>query len=146
VLLAQSPDHLSRAQDDNEAENQLLGEFGQFKELDQALPTPEATLELDQSSGGDGQDQDQYSMPRGWQPISLDQEAPDRSTNNAPRRGEINSQLDQGNIITEGRRSRRLPGAYAPSFMSLIRLRAADKPLDGGYRLHHDQLPPPLKR
>jgi hypothetical protein len=72
MLLAQSSDHLSRAQDDNEAENRLLGEFGQFKELDQVLPTPEATLELDQSSGGDGQDQDQYSMPRGWQPVSLD--------------------------------------------------------------------------
>jgi hypothetical protein len=152
MISAQASAPLSRIQEDDQAENQPLSQLDQSKETDQALPTPEATPEPDQSSGGDDhdqdqdQDQDEYVMPRGWQPISQDQEIPDRVINNAPRREEVSSQVDQNNIITEGRRTRRLPGAYATSFMDVIRSSESDELSVGGRRLHRDQLPPPPKR
>jgi hypothetical protein len=46
--------------------------------------------------------QPNMSIPRGWQPIGEDQEAPNRVSNNALRREEISSQLDQGsNLVHE---------------------------------------------
>jgi hypothetical protein len=133
-----------------EAENQLIGELQQqeqtrrdFSKGYQGLPSPEETPEPDQNDQSDQNDQNDQaedassSMPRGWQPIGEHQEAPDRVSNNAPRREEINSQLDQGNIIA-GRRTR-MPGAYVTSFMSAI----GDQPKQ---RLHREQLPPPPKQ
>jgi hypothetical protein len=82
--------------------------------------------------------QPNMSIPRGWQPIGEDQEAPNRVSNNALRREEISSQLDQGSIIP-GKRTRRWPGAYVISFMRSVR----DTPKQ---KLHCNQLPQPPKR
>jgi len=135
----------------DEAEDQLICELRQQEKERQdlskgfqGLPSPEETPEPDQSDQSDQNDQNDQAeitsspMPRGWQPIREDQEAPDRVSNNAPRRDEISSQLDQGNIIPS-RRTRRMPGAYVTSFMSAI----GDQPKQ---RLHREQLPPPPKR
>jgi hypothetical protein len=104
-------------------------------------PEPEETPESDQSNQSDQNNQAEVVsnlMPRGWQPIGENQEAPNRVSNNAPRRDEINSQLNQGNIISS-RRLRRWPGAYVTSFMSST----GDSPKQ---RLHRKQLPQPPKQ
>ncbi|KAF1359113.1 hypothetical protein EJ07DRAFT_156037 [Lizonia empirigonia] len=145
-IRAQEADESDKADESDEAENaedQLLSELSHSKE-NQTLPTPEATPEPEQSNQRSGGDQDQddqsdqeaivdYSMPRGWKAVDQGEDAPDRVINNAPRREEISGQLDENNII-RGSRTRRLPGAYATSFMSLIRPTAtssATKALEG---------------
>jgi hypothetical protein len=131
-----------------EAENQLISKLQQqeqarpdFSKGYQGLPSPKETPEPDQSDQNDQSDQAEdasSSMPRGWQPIEEDKEAPNRVSNNAPRKKEINSQLNQGNIISR-KRTRGWLGAYVTSFINSIR----DPPKQ---RLHREQLPLLLKR
>lgn len=123
---------INEIEEAEEAENQLIGELRQqeqahsdFSKGYQGLPSPEDTPEPEDLESEADQPEE-------------DKESPDRVSNNAPRREEISSQLDQGNIIT-GKRTRRWPGAYVTSFMSSI----GDPPKQ---RLHRDQLPQPPKR
>jgi hypothetical protein len=165
-LPIQSNQNIEEAEDTEteEADNQLINEHQQrqqeqvhqdFSKGYQGLPSPEATPEVEdirseakrhestpdlghqESEEDQPENQPDMSIPRGWQPIGVDQEAPNRVSNNAPRREEISSQLDQGNIIP-GKRTR-WPGAYVTSFMRSI----GDTPKQ---RLHRDQLPQPPKR
>jgi len=112
------------------------------------LPSPEATPEPDYTALESDQS-DQASLPRGWQTVEDTQEAPDRASNNAPRREEISSQIDKSNIIQRKRsRKGRLPEVYMASFMSFIDQgtlrKQGEEPQDS--RHHRDQLPPPPKR
>ena len=56
-MLPARQNQLSRAQEADKAEDQLLSELNQTKE-NQALPTPEATPEPGQSEQSSGGDQD----------------------------------------------------------------------------------------
>ena len=129
-------------QESEEAETQSSNELQHqeqrhraFDKGYQSLPSPEETPELEVLESEEVQTES--PMPRGWQTVTQDEEAPDRVNNNAPRREEISGQLDRGNIIT-GRRTRGMPGAYVTSFMSFI----VNQPKQ---RLHRDYLPQPPK-
>ncbi|KAH8702804.1 hypothetical protein GQ44DRAFT_778404 [Phaeosphaeriaceae sp. PMI808] len=99
-LSAQSPVQPNNLQADDEAEDHLFNELNQSK-VHQALPTPEATPELDQDSG----------VIR-IRAINLRSQST-RCLEAGRQREEISSQVDQGNIITESRRTRRLRGYFS---------------------------------
>ncbi|KAG9375837.1 hypothetical protein A1F94_013581 [Pyrenophora tritici-repentis] len=78
-------------------------------------------------------------MPRGWEPIPAEAEAPDRRLNNAPRREEISGQVSESNVLT-GKRQKTL-GTYFVAFAEALQQTEPQKS-----RLHRDELPPPPKR
>jgi hypothetical protein len=81
-------------------------------------------------------------MPRGWEPIPAEAEAPDRQSNNAPRREESSSQLSELNVLTGKRQKQsRTLGTYFVAFAAALQLLELQKS-----RLHRDQLPLPPKR
>jgi hypothetical protein len=96
---------------------------------------PEREPEIEPDSNPDAMD-----LPRGWEPLPSDAEAPDRRLNNAPRREEISSQLSSSNVLT-GKRQRKTLGTYFVAFAAALQLAELQKS-----RLHRDQLPPPPKR
>ena len=68
----------------------------QAKDMPGALPTPESTPEPttqhDPEPESDHEPEpDVVEMPRGWESVPAEAEAPDRRLNNAPRRKEISS-------------------------------------------------------
>ncbi|KAI1527822.1 hypothetical protein PtrSN002B_007308 [Pyrenophora tritici-repentis] len=79
-------------------------------------------------------------MPRGWEPIPAEAEAPDRRLNNAPRREEISGQVSESNVLT-GKRQRKTLGTYFVAFAEALQQTELQKS-----RLHRDELPPPPKR
>ena len=114
------------------------------------LPTPENTPEpMTQGDYPEAEPEadpevepeaEAFEMPRGWEPIPADEEAPDRRSNNAPRREEISSQLSESNILT-GKRQRKTLGTYFVTFAAALRPPEPQKA-----RLHRHELPPPPKR
>jgi hypothetical protein len=94
-------------------------------------PEPELELEPDPKS---------IEIPRGWELIPSDAEAPDRRSNNAPRRDEIGSQLSKSNVLTKRMQGKTL-GRYFVAFAAARQLPEPQKA-----RLHRDQLLPPLRR
>jgi hypothetical protein len=110
------------------------------------LPTPESTLELTtdtldlEAQYEPEPEQEAIEMPRGWNPIPANAEAPDRRSNNAPRREEIGSQLSVSNVLT-GKRQRKTLGTYFVAFAA-----ALQPPEPQKARQHRDQLPPQLRR
>lgn len=124
----------------------------QAKDTLRAMPTPENTpepmayAELEAESEAESEaepeaepEAEAFEMPRGWEPIPADEEAPDRRSNNAPRREEISSQLSESNVLT-GKRQRKTLGTYFVAFAAALRPSEPQKA-----RLHRDQLPPPPK-
>lgn len=111
------------------------------------MPTPESTPEpttqqdtLDVEAQYDLEpEQEAVEMPRGWEPIPADAEAPDQQSNNAPRREEISSQFSESNILT-GKRQRKPLGTYFVAFAAALQPVKLQKS-----RIHRDQLPPPPK-
>jgi hypothetical protein len=110
-----------------------------------ALPTPESTPELRTQQGPEPEPEPEpnaVEMPRGWEPIPAESEAPDRRSNNAPRREEITSQLSESNVLTgKMQRQRKTLGTYFVAFAAALRPAEPQ-----GSRLHRDQLPPTPKR
>ncbi|KAH6043913.1 hypothetical protein HBI67_248520, partial [Parastagonospora nodorum] len=110
-----------RRSDEEQAEQQLLGEAVGEQQSDKEttagwLPTPEDTPEPNDQSVSS---QDTVELPRGWQTIAPDADAPDRRSNNAPRREEISSQIDASNVLTT-RRQRSTLGTYYTAFALAI--------------------------
>jgi hypothetical protein len=117
----------------------------QGKEAPHALPTPEDTPELElepkhEPDAGENDATEAIDMPRGWEPIPANAEAPDRRSNNAPRREEISSQLSESNVLT-GKRQRKTLGTYFVAFAEELQ-----PPERQRAQLHRDQLPPPPKK
>ena len=108
------------------------------------LLTPENTPEPNEQSLSS---QETVELPRGWQAIAPDDEAPNRQINNAPRREEISSQIDASNVLTS-RRQRRTLGTYFTAFALAVNSTKTEKLLGEktGTRLHRDKLPPPPRR
>jgi hypothetical protein len=112
-----------------------------------ALPTPESTPELTTQHDPEPEPEsepkpDPVEMPRGWEPVPAEAEAPDRRSNNAPRRKEISSQLSESNLLTGKRQRRRKTlSTYFVAFAA-----ALQPPVPHKSRLHRDQLPPPSRR
>jgi len=117
-----------------------------FRELPTPKNTPEPTfwqdaLDLDLEPEIEPESNlDAIDLPRGWEPIPSDAEAPDRRLNNAPRREEISSQLSSSNVLT-GKRQRKTLGTYFVAFAAALQPAELQKS-----RMHRDQLPPPPKR
>ncbi|KAI0568892.1 hypothetical protein Alg215_11942, partial [Pyrenophora tritici-repentis] len=63
----------------------------QAKDTSRALPTPRSTPETTTQHEPEPESEI-VEMPRGWEPIPAEAEAPDRRLNNAPRREEISGQ------------------------------------------------------
>jgi hypothetical protein len=86
-------------------------------------------------------------MPRGWQTLPLEAEAPNRRLNNALRREEISSQIDQSNVLTSKRQQQTL-SLYYTAFALAINLSQSKKLLGKAprMRLHRDQLLTPLQQ
>jgi hypothetical protein len=88
------------------------------------------------------------SWGRGYA-LAPEGEEPDRASNNAPRRGEISSQVSE-QFIVEGKRSRKLAkfDTYLATFAACINPTALEKLLSEApkIRIHCNQLPPELKR
>jgi hypothetical protein len=107
--------------------------------------TPEPTTQLEREPEREPEPEsepDTVEMPRGWEPIPAEAEAPDRRSNNAPRREEISSQLSESNVLTGKRqRQRKTLGTYFVAFAAALQPLEPQKS-----RLHRDQLPPPPKR
>jgi hypothetical protein len=140
---------LQSAQEDRSSLNQpeQAARAGQGKETPRALPTPEDTPgpepELEpELDAGENDAIGSVDMPRGWEPIPANAEAPDRRSNNAPRREEISSQLSESNVLTGKRqRQRKTLGTYFVAFAAALKPAEPQKA-----RLHRDQLPPPPRR
>ena len=138
-----------RQSDAEQAEEQLLGEAVRQQQPDAEntarwLLTPENTPGPNEQSLSS---QETVELPRGWQAIAPDDEAPDRRSNNAPRREEISSQIDASNVLTS-QRQRRMPGTYFTTFALAVNSTKTEKLLSEktGTRLHRDKLPPPPRR
>jgi hypothetical protein len=91
-----------RQLDAEQAEEQLLGEAVRQQQPDAKntarwLPTPENTPKPNEQSLSS---QETVKLPRGWQAIAPNADAPDRRSNNAPRQEEISSQIDASNVLT----------------------------------------------
>ncbi|KAF7452722.1 hypothetical protein A1F99_045000 [Pyrenophora tritici-repentis] len=121
----------------------------QAKDTSHALPTPESTLgpttrpEPEPEPEPEAVEKDEseiVEMPRGWEPIPAEAEAPDRRLNNAPRREEISGQVSESNVLT-GKRQRKTLGTYFVAFAEALQQTELQKS-----RLHRDELPPPPKR
>jgi hypothetical protein len=113
----------------------------QDKDVPGTLPTPESTPEPTTQHEPEPE-LDSVEMPRGWEPIPAEAEAPNRQSNNAPRREEISSQLSKSNILTGKRqRQRKTLGTYFVAFAAALQPPELQKP-----QLHRDQLPPSPKR
>ncbi|KAF1927421.1 uncharacterized protein M421DRAFT_6197 [Didymella exigua CBS 183.55] len=105
-----------RQSEAEQAEEQLLGEAVGHQQLDKEstarwLPTPESTPEPNEQSVSSQENE----LPRGWQAIAPDADAPDRRSNSAPRREETSSQIDASNVLMS-RRQRRTLGPYYTAF------------------------------
>jgi hypothetical protein len=109
--------------------------------------TPEDTPEPRSQGDRDEQpDTEIVSLPKGWYQIEPGEDVPDRRSNNASRRDEIDSQIDTSNVTET--RTRRTPRVYYTAFIAALQQSVnsrmlADQPRS---RLHRDQLPPPPKR
>lgn len=115
----------------------------QAKDAPRPLPTPESTPDqtTQQEHEPDPElEPETVEMPRGWESVPTEAEAPDRRSNNAPRREEISSQLDESNVLT-GKRQRKTLGTYFVAFAAALQPLEPQKA-----RLHRNQLPPPPKR
>jgi hypothetical protein len=103
------------------------------------MPEPEPGLQLELELELELEPKS-IKIPRGWEPIPSDAEAPGQRSNNAPRRGEIGSQLSKSNVPTKRMQGKTL-GKYFVAFAAARQLPELQKA-----RLHRDQLLPPLKR
>jgi hypothetical protein len=122
----------------------------QAKDMPGSLPTPENTPEqtsqpepeLDtELEASEDEAAEAVEMLQDWEPIPAEVEAPDRRSNNAPRRKEISSQLSESNVLTGKRqRQRKTLGTYFIAFATALQLAEPQKSW-----LHRDQLPPPPK-
>ncbi|KAF1931148.1 uncharacterized protein M421DRAFT_2670 [Didymella exigua CBS 183.55] len=118
-----------------------------------ALMTPEATPDLPEPIELTGESlTDQAMDDTGWgrgYALAREGEEPDRTSNNAARRGEISSQVSE-QFIMKGKRIRKPAtfGTYLATFAACINPTAAGKLLSEApkTRLHRDQLPAELKR
>ncbi|KAF7573884.1 hypothetical protein PtrM4_055070 [Pyrenophora tritici-repentis] len=111
----------------------------QAKDTSRALPTPRSTPETTTQHEPEPESEI-VEMPRGWEPIPAEAEAPDRRLNNAPRREEISGQVSESNVLT-GKRQRKTLGTYFVAFAQALQQTEPQKS-----RLHRDELPPPPKR
>jgi len=115
--------------------------------------TPEATPELPEPIELTGESLTDHSMDdTGWgrgYTLAREGEEPDRTSNNAARRGEISSQVSE-HFIIEGKRSRKPAkfGTYLATFAACLNPTAPAKLLNEApkIRLHRDQLPAVPKR
>ena len=127
------------------SQSEQAAQTTQDKEMSGALPTPESTPELITQPEPEPELEpkpDAVEMPRGWEPVPAEAEAPDRRSNNAPRREEISSQLSESNVLTGKRqRQKKTLGTYFVAFAAALQPPESQKS-----RLHRDQLPPPPKR
>ncbi|UPX14861.1 uncharacterized protein EKO05_0005332 [Ascochyta rabiei] len=139
----------------DEAESQLMNEMAGHRESQKEvtestewLPTPEDTPEPSYLLDGNREivesSQESGSMPRGWQTLMPEAEAPDRRSNNAPRREDISSQIDEANVLTS-RRQRRPLGSYYTAFALAVNPSESQKLMGEAprTRLHRDRLPAP---
>ena len=90
------------------------------------MPTPESTIEPTTQHNPESEPKiepkpNAVEMPRGWEPVPAEAEAPDRRSNNAPRREEISSQLDESNVLTR-KRQRKTLGTYFVAFAAALQL------------------------
>ncbi|KAI1688513.1 hypothetical protein KJE20_01690 [Pyrenophora tritici-repentis] len=100
---------------------------------------PEA-VERDEPEAVERDELETVEMPRGWEQMPVEAEAPDRRTNNAPRREETSGQVSESNVLT-GKRQRKTLGTYFVAFAKALQQTEPQKS-----RLHRDELPPPPKR
>jgi hypothetical protein len=149
------------------ARDQLMDELlQQTAKANQGLPTPEGTPVGSLHLGGSSVSsatigmrsrtasvEGEINLPRGYEPVQGDQDAPNRRENNAPRR--TNPAITSDNIVA-GKRTRgsahavylsTFAVAYLSTFASAINpVQARELHEPKKVCLHRDHLPPPPKR
>ncbi|KAF1930459.1 uncharacterized protein M421DRAFT_3521 [Didymella exigua CBS 183.55] len=137
-----------RQSEAEQAQEQLLGEAAGQQQLDKEstarwLLTLESTPELNEQS----ESSQENKLPRGWQALAPEADAPDRQSNNAPRQEEISSQIDASNVLTSRRQQCTL-GAYYTAFAVAVNSLEPKELLgeEPSTRLQRDKLPPPPQR
>jgi hypothetical protein len=146
---------------EDEAHDQLIEELlQQSANRDRSLPMPESTPERSIGPGGSpvspatirrsraASVEEEISLPKGYEPVQGDQDAPNRRENNALRR--TDPTITSDNIVA-GKRTRGSAHAvylctFAVAYLAINLVKARELHEPKKVRLHRDYLQPPLKR